>query len=942
MEKRLETVSVMQDILRDASTGLWCIELDPEKPPRLYADSTFREMMAMDASLTPEEGYRFWLDRVAPEDLPRVQASVEDMTRFLHAEALYAWNHPQRGTVYIRCGGRRDPDYPEGVRLRGSHQDVSELARVRIEMQRRLEQHQQEFARLARASEADRTILNALPGGVAVIRHEPGGRSVPEFLSEGFAAMTGMTPEEAWALYCQDAMNGVHPDDREKLSRSLDTYFRGSQENTELTYRLLRADGSYFWVRNSLTMVREDAGFKRVYCVYRDITKELEERENLRRQYEERLAQHYRTVGADNLAAGHSNITRSQVLELIDHTPSLAFSSLGREREAFVRGVSALIPDPGEARSFREALGNAALLTLYARGKREFSHACFLRLSPDQPGRYVEFRLALLSDPDSGDVMSFLRVTDVTEQTVTRKILRKQSSLGCDMVMDVDLYRDTVSVLSIHGPETTSTGWGGYSSRVQAALDRVVPRDRDMVREKLSSGHILRELSDNESYSFLYSLTGGEGDLRTKRMTVSAIDLRLGRVCLSRSDMTEALEAERRNRAVLEKALADAEAANRAKSDFLSSMSHDIRTPMNAITGMTMLAKAHLDDREKVAECLENISLSSSHLLSLINDILDMNKLDCSRLTLHREEITVCAILRQMQSMFSAPAAEKGLSFRVERQALTGRSFYADPLRLNQILINLLGNAVKFTPVGGSVTLLARELPAGEGRVRWSFTVTDTGIGISPEFLPRVYDPFSRGERSDSIEGTGLGLAIVKGLVELMEGTITLDTREGEGTSFRLELEFNAAGDDASLCEETPEPNAPDSPPLEGLRLLAAEDNALNAEILEELLKMNGAGVALFENGALALDAFRQSPPGTYDAVLLDIQMPVMNGYDTARAIRRLPNGASVPIIAMTANAFTEDVQAALDAGMDAHTSKPIDMERLVRLLKETIRQKKA
>ena len=947
MEKRLETLSVMTDILRDASTGLWCLELDPGKEPRLYVDSTFQDMMAMEDTLSPQERYRFWLDRIAPGDLPRIHAGVKEMTQNRHAEALYAWNHPTKGTLYIRCGGRRDPDYTAGVRLRGSHQDVSELARVRIEMEQRLEQHRQENARLAQASAADRSILNALPGGVAVICHDPNGTTTPEFISEGFAAMTGMTTEEAWRLYRQDAMNGVHPDDREPLSRQLESYFAGNQENTELVYRLLRADGGYFWVRNNLTMMPDASGCRHVYCVYRDITRELEEREKLRGEYEDRLAQHYRTAGPDILAAGHSSITHNQVLELMDYTPEQTFTRFSRDRTSFLKSISALIPDGEERSRFLDTLGSARLTACHACGQNDLSCTCFLRLDSDDHGRYVKFNVALLSDPDSGDLMGFLRITDVTEQTVTGKILRKLSNLGCDMVMDVDLYRDTISVLSIRGPETTSTGRAGYSESVRVTLEeRVLPRDRDMVRGMLEPEYILRKLASCESYSFLYSLKDSSGRVRDKKLTVSSVDPRLGRVCLARSDMTEAMETERRTQAALEQALAEAKAANRAKSDFLSSMSHDIRTPMNAITGMTLLAKAHLDDRDKLADCLENISLASAHLLSLINDILDMNKIERSKLTLHREETSICVILRQMQSMFSASAAEKGLSFRIQRQALTGRSFYADPLRLNQILINLLGNAVKFTLAGGSVSLLAQELPAKAGpqRVRWRFTVSDTGVGIPVELIPKLFDPFSRGERADSIEGTGLGLAIVKGLVELMEGEISLESREGKGSSFRVELEFDATGDAVPCQEEPPAPAASDRFPLEGMRLLAAEDNALNAEILEELLKMNGASSEIFGNGELALEAFRGAPAGTYDAVLLDIQMPVLNGYDTARAIRQLPrpDAAAIPILAMTANAFNEDVQAALDAGMDAHTAKPIDMERFVRLLKETIRKKRS
>ena len=240
MEQRFETMSAIQGVLRDSMIGLWCIEMEDGKAPRVYVDDTFRGIMGMDGSLSPEEDYRFWYERIAEQDRKKVQAAMGEMMDCRHAEVLYAWTHPTKGTIYIRCGGTRDAEYASGLRFRGSHQDVSELARTRLDMERRLKQREQEYSKLNQTNEASRAILNAIPGGVAVIRCTPEGVWVPEFLSEGFAAMCDMPVEQVWELYRKDAMTGVHPDDQATLAMELDHYFSGDQEYTELVYRLRR------------------------------------------------------------------------------------------------------------------------------------------------------------------------------------------------------------------------------------------------------------------------------------------------------------------------------------------------------------------------------------------------------------------------------------------------------------------------------------------------------------------------------------------------------------------------------------------------------------------------------------------------------------------------------------------------------------------------------
>ena len=813
-----------------------------------------------------------------------------------------------------------------------------------IDDRKREEQERRELlqalSRERYANDAQKNILNKIPAGVAVIRHDPDGHTQPEFISEGFAAMTGMTLDQAWALYAADAMTGVHPEDREALAEALEAFFSDVRESTTLIYRLRRGSGGYVPVRCSMTMLDGGDGSRRVYAVYQDLSGEIAEQERLRRQYSDRISSHYRSVGPDVLFMGHSNVSADAVEELVDYTDSGLSAAVGAGRERFFRALSGLIPDDAERAAFLAAFLNAPVLQAFAQGRREIVQRCFIRLPGDARGRYVQFTINPVKDPDLGDVMGILTVTDVTEATISEKILHKLSVFGCDCVADVDLYADVQKMISVAGSDVVDgqTCFTEYCR--EARQKRVVEADRAFLARMLDPQTILERLRDMDSYSFTYAIRDDDGRVRTKGLTISAIDLRLGRVCLARTDLTDTVEQERRHQKALEQALERAEQASRAKSEFLSAMSHDIRTPMNAIIGMTALAQSHLDNRQRLEDCLAKISLSSRHLLSLINDVLDMNRIEHARLQLNRAALSLPELVEQLHALM-LPQAE-GLCFRVRQGSISHPFFWGDGLRINQILINVVGNALKFTPRGGEVELLAEEIPphAPGDRARYRFTVRDTGKGMSPELIEHLFEPFARGENAAYIEGTGLGLSITKGLVDMMGGEIRVQSREHVGTTVTIELEFDAKDAPGAQPEDADAEQSPSPLNLSGRRFLVAEDNGINSEILCELLQMQGAQTDVRENGRLAVDAFAAAAPGTYDAILMDVQMPVMDGYAATRAIRAMdrPDAKAIPIVAMTANAFDEDRRAAMEAGMDDHVAKPIDTRLMWNALRRLLK----
>ena len=388
----------------------------------------------------------------------------------------------------------------------------------------------------------------------------------------------------------------------------------------------------------------------------------------------------------------------------------------------------------------------------------------------------------------------------------------------------------------------------------------------------------------------------------------------------------------------VEAALEIAEKASKAKTDFLSNMSHDIRTPMNAIIGITTLMKNELHEPEKLAEHLGKLETSGQLLLGIINDILDMSRIESGKTTLNVEKMNLPQQISQLDSIIRQQAGQRRQTFTVNTH-LQHENVLADPNRLNQVLMNILSNAVKYTPTGGHIRFEVDELPRNEHYARYRFVVQDDGIGMSEAYQKTLFDPFTREERSgtNKVQGTGLGMAITKNIVDLMGGSINVESTTGKGTRFEVVLEFpvDAEADTVPEAQVLPEEEEETSP-LSGMKFLCAEDNAINAEILEMLLEANGASCTICSNGQEIVDAFTSVKPGDYDMILMDVQMPVMDGLEATRRIRsgENPLGRTIPILAMTANAFLEDMQKSKDAGMDEHLSKPVDISALEQTVK--------
>lgn len=912
------------------------------------------------------------------------------------------------------------------------------------------------------------TLVQNLPGGIAVIRFDMAKKQMlPEYISEGFAAMTGMSTDEAYALYKNDATAGVHPDDLDYIIGRLNQHLKKHLDTCESIYRLRKKDGSYIWIKNNSSLILRPNEIPLIYAVYSDITKEIEAQNKLRQKYNDLLLRQQNYPLSNEILSGYCDITANRILRIYDKTGIDPLQKFGFERQNFFKGLATLIESPEERQHFLNTFLNAPLLEKFAQGINSQELECFIRMPHDNSGHYLKCVINMIESPDNGHTIGVLSVLDLTQFKINDQISMHLAHAHYDFIATCDFNSDsyqlffTNSKANLMPPEQ-----GSYSKNIVAFLQTfTVPKDREFCMEMFDPANMQRRLYHENSYSFHYSLKDEQGHIYTKNMIVFLIDQRLNKVgmaraditdyvreqrallntlaytfeqlsiinlvtkeftmytrksvlqnlspykcadfnralhklslpytklaadetaaekfslpvilsrlaekpqgyeftlpylandgseknkqinvlwgdeghhtiCLVRCDVTDIISAEKNSRSVLQNALDLAQEANRAKTDFLSAMSHDIRTPMNAIIGMTDLALDDLDSRQHLSEYLDIIKSSSSHLLTLINDILDMSRIEKGKLKLARTSFNLSVEIDRFCSRYQLLMDKNSLNF-LHNAELLHCNCIGDTAQLQRIWDNLVSNACKFTPPGGTVTFSACELPSDNERLGWyKFTISDTGIGIDSESLQHLFDPFFRSSDviSKHIEGSGLGLAIVKNIVDYKGGTISVTSRQGEGTTFTvtLPLHFDTAAEHP--VEKPTHTFGSADFDFSGKSLLLAEDHPINQKVAELILEKTGAAVTIVENGLQCTELFTGSAKGSFDAILMDIQMPVMNGYEAAQAIRSSthPQSATIPIIAMTANAFAEDIKNALSAGMNAHIAKPIDPQKLYETL---------
>ena len=552
-----------------------------------------------------------------------------------------------------------------------------------------------------------------------------------------------------------------------------------------------------------------------------------------------------------------------------------------------------------------------------------------------------------------------IREGDIDHNKRTASIINSLSSMFFAAYY-IDLEKDTFQpvtqeeeVVDVLGDERNYTqGINTYAQKF------VCPDDREEYLSCVNRQNLMNTLRDGQTFiATEYRKMPNEKNQRTwTRATVvlaeAAQDGSPRRAVYVAQDVTESKLKEEKDQQTLLEACKAAERANAAKSDFMSRMSHDIRTPMNAIIGMTESAVRHLDERERVLDCLEKITVSSKHLLSLINEVLDMSKIESGKIELSEEEVNLAGLIDNLVTMIRPSVQQNHHDLDVHIANVEHQYVLGDPVRMQQVFMNILGNSVKYTPNGGKLALEVYEKPSGmDGYGCYEFVFTDNGMGMSKEFLEKLFEPFSREESSrvNKIEGTGLGMAIARSIARKMNGDIIVESELGKGSRFTVQLSLKLGNQVApdQKSEEAQEQEMVQALSKEALaekRLLLVEDNELNREIAVELISQTGVSVDSAENGQEALACFEKMPENHYDMIFMDIQMPVMDGYEATAKLRRLArrDAPQIPIIAMTANAFAEDIRKSREAGMNEHLTKPLDIGALMKCLEKWLGEKKA
>ena len=531
------------------------------------------------------------------------------------------------------------------------------------------------------------------------------------------------------------------------------------------------------------------------------------------------------------------------------------------------------------------------------------------------------------------------------ENTSEKQMLIESNSEVKTIILGVDSESNTYKVLaSAPGEARVPGAKGTFSALVSAFAAEIDAPYREEYRKRFSIPH-LKELAaqhKNEYFEFTVSRNG-----KQHWIGADAVAVHLGnqgsRIVYSERIIDEAKKEEAEKRRMMQNALDMAEQANHAKTTFLNSMSHDIRTPMNAIIGFTALASTHIEDTALVKDYLQKISTSGNHLLALINDVLDMSRIESGSMKLEEEPVHLPELFQDLQTIVQPEVEAKEMHFLLDIDSLTHESVMCDKLHFNQIMLNLLSNALKYTPAGGTIQVRALQKPfVRPNYACYEFHVKDNGIGMSEEFKTHVFETFTREQTQtvSGIQGTGLGMAITKHIVDMMGGTISVHSQEGMGSEFIVTLQFKICKDQDERETKEPVADAKTDFQLKGRKILLAEDNELNREIVVAILEDAGIQVTSVKDGIEAVEAIAKAAPGAYDLILMDIQMPLMDGYTATKEIRTMknPDIANIPIIALTANAFDSDKKEALQAGMNGYVAKPISIEKLMEVMQEVLR----
>ena len=820
------------------------------------------------------------------------------------------------------------PLYNEGkiIGLVGSFLDMTELLRQK-----------DEIAQLNRK-------LDSIPGGIAVFERCAGESrciSVNECLEKHLGIAHGSALGESLHSLLEHYMTA---EDHERFVREYPVLTRETSR-FEGTFQFCNCQTKQkLWMHVVCQLVLEPMGQELIYCTYTDVNKlvyyERESRVN-RRLAEERYAHTMDAITAEGkrqnvLAEGHYNLTQGKVLSYETYLDELYHVQGTTSYDEAFAGMMRLSYTEADGKLLRETLDRQNILRSFAQGETQL-RVRYRRLLHDDEPLWLSIVMNTFMHPDSGEIEGFSYAYDITEQVLKEAIIDKLGGLGYDELGLVysgsgfwRCYQYAERQQWLRSLTHTHGSWAAEIERY--AKENVIEEQQEQARENLRLFVILQQLAEHDTYTVRQTIRLENGVIRQKELKFSYLNEVRETIFYCMSDITEQFEHEHAQIEALKRAKQEAETANESRSMFFASISHDMRTPLTGVIGYTQLA-LEANEPELMRNYLAKIRISGNLLLDLINDVLDFGKYISHKIKLQEEPVTVQDICERVETVIRPLAADRGLSFTMQRVSPYDGVVLADPLRMQQVFVNLLSNSAKFTNAGGWVKNILMEQEQDDF-LACTVVIQDNGIGMSEDFLPRIFDAYAQEERRTASKaiGTGLGMAIVKQILELIGGTIRVESRENEGTTFTIQLRLKKYKGKAAVSPKKSGQFRMGL--LRGKCVLLCEDNELNAEIIQLILEQWGMKVVWARDGQQGIEKL-EIPDTVCDIVLMDRRMPVMDGLQATAAIRRREDGTGrhIPILAMTGDVDEASIASCLAAGMDGHVGKPIDRELLARAM---------
>lgn len=1056
MLEHFKDTNKMQEVLLEAQTGLWAIELDEGKQPRMYADSSMLRLLGFEVEPTPEACYSAWYEGIEDSYYPVVSEVVERMIQDERAEVEYSWQHPEWGKIYVRCGGVRDQSYTQGVCLRGYHQNITNTIMMKQEYDSVIQSLSKNYRsillcnirdqqyKIIKLSDEVRSFVSSFQNYKQMFQQYIEHYVLPKYQSELLSLLSGeetirriqqgekeleriyqnkdkhwmrvkivpsqqYSEEWPWIIAAFDerdhavekqindasakialsqiymlvisidmhkrAYQRIHyhgdllqieqqgsfdsfyerlksqmpKEDQKILQTIFDLEFYETNRYQDGVLRICSHNGELHYYNYYAALMKETASDRILFTMRNiDDKQESTKRENILSN----LCQCYYSIYLFDL----ENDIEEALWQEDYIQKNFPKGSLDVYYDKFVKNY---VMEEDQEKMHRA--GSPAFLRQVLSMDQPVYDVDFRRIYPDHVG-WVRSRFSIAEMRDGIVTKVIFANMDITEQKLEELEEENQKRLYFEYqniikglssfyhtVFYVDLMDETYQIFKEQKDlKERLSAETKYSFMLKTYGSMMIAtQDQQRFLNELSMASIRKRMAQGETIFALEYQRDYGGYYGWMRMYVILAESRNGeavKIILAAHSVEEEKEQEEKNKKALIAAYETAKKANEAKSSFLAQMSHDIRTPMNAIIGMSAIAAKQCQDPNRVKDCLEKIHSSSRHLLLLIDDILDMSKIEKGKLDLVEEEFFLHELMEETVSMIRDDARQKQQTIIFEMKEIKHDALICDAIRLKQVLLNLMTNAVKYTSEKGEIRISVKEKAQRKDEyASFVFVVEDNGIGMSEDFIDCVFVPFSRADDAaiKGIQGTGLGMSIAHKIVSAMDGNIQVESELGKGSRFIVTLNLKIAKTDPA-CKVSYEPeNCKEKFVNQNIRLLLAEDNELNMEIAVTILTEMGFIVDGVRDGKEAVDTFCQSTPGTYQAILMDLQMPIMDGYQASKAIRSSSHqqAKSIPMIALTANAFAQDVAKSLAAGMNEHISKPIDYERLVQVLQHLINE---